>query len=123
MEVGPFSCMGLHCPDTYAASYAHCSTSEAGAVANMAEARKKDKYIAISRSHQFIPVTVETSGALGQDARGLIVDIASRIRSVSNEPKARALQVQRSSVAIQQGNAAAVIGTAAAIWGEVLNSV
>ena len=83
----------------------------------MAEARKKEKYIAISRSHQFIPVAIETSGAFGQDARGLIADIAHRIRSVSHEPKAHAYLVQRISVAIQQGNAAAVIGTAAAAGG------
>ena len=55
------------CPDTYTASYVQHSTGEAGAVASMAEARKKEKYkyIVISRSHQFIPVAIETSGAFG----------------------------------------------------------
>ena len=91
------------------------------AVASMAEARKKEKYIVISRSHQFIPVAIETSGAFGQDARGLIADIAHRIRSVSHEPKAHAYLFQRISMAIQQGNAAAVMGTAAASWGRGLN--
>ena len=42
------------CPDTYATSYVQYSTSEAGAVASMAEARKKEKYIVISRSHHAV---------------------------------------------------------------------
>ena len=81
------------------------------------QGRKRSIIIVISRSHQFIPVVIETSGAFGQGARGLIADIAHRIRSVAHEPKAHAYLVQRISVAIQQGNVAAVMGTAAASWG------
>ena len=102
------------CPDTYASSYVQQSTSEAGAVANLAEARKKTKYVAISRTHHFIPIAIETSGALGHEAMGLITDIARRIRNISHEPMARAYLLQRISVAIQQGNAAAVLGTTTA---------
>ena len=102
------------CPDTYASSYVQQSTSEAGAVANLAEARKETKYVAISRTHHFIPIAIETSGALGHEAMGLITDIARRIWNISHEPMARAYLLQRISVAIQQGNAAAVLGTTTA---------
>ncbi len=70
------------CPDTYAASYILQSTSEAGAVADLAETRKKGRYAAICRTHHFVPIAIEASGAFGHDAKGLIIDIARRIRSV-----------------------------------------
>ena len=56
------------CPDTYATSYVQYSTSEA-------EARKKEKYIVISRSHQFIPFAIETSGAFGHDPGGSLLTL------------------------------------------------
>ena len=100
------------CPDTYAASYVIQSTSEARAVAKLAETKKRDKYLAIARSHHFVPVAVETSGAFGPEALELFDDIARRIRIVSQEVKSRAFLFQRISVALQQGNASAVLGTA-----------
>ena len=54
------------CPDTYAASYVVHSIREAWAVAELAEI--KDKYLTIARTHHFVPVVVETSGAFGPDA-------------------------------------------------------
>ena len=100
------------CPDTYAASYVIQSTSEVRAVAKLAETKKRDKYLAIARSHHFVPVAVETSGAFGPEALELFDDIARRIRIVSQEVKSRAFLFQRISVALQQGNASAVLGTA-----------
>ena len=76
------------------------------------ETKKRDKYLAIARSHHFIPVAVETSGAFGPEALELFDDIARRIRIVSQEVKSRAFLFQRISVALQQGNASAVLGTA-----------
>ena len=99
------------CSDTYAASYVVQSTREARAVAELAEI-KKDKYLTIARTHHFVPVVVETSGAFGPDALQLFADIARRIRAVTREIKSRAYLFQRVSVALQQGNAAAVLGTA-----------
>ena len=66
------------CPDTYAASYVVHSIREARAVAELAEI-KKDKYLTIARTHHFVPVVVETSGAFGSDALQLLTDIARRI--------------------------------------------
>ena len=56
------------CPDTYVASYVVHSIREARAVAELAEIKKKDKYLTIARTHHFVPVVVETSGAFGPDA-------------------------------------------------------
>ena len=56
------------CADTYAASYVVQSIREARAVAELAEIKKKNKYLTIARTHHFVPVVVEISGAFGLDA-------------------------------------------------------
>ena len=99
------------CPDTYASSYVAQATSRAGAVAELAERRKKDKYACIAATHHFIPVTIETSGVFGPEAEILFSDIARRIRDINHEPATRAFLLQQVSVAIQRGNAAAMLGT------------
>ena len=60
--------------------------------------KKKDKYLTIARTHHFVPVVVETSGAFGPDALQLFADIARRIRAVTREIKSRAYLFQRVSV-------------------------
>ena len=82
------------------------------AVVELAEIKKKDKYLTIARTHHFVPVVVETSGAFGPDALQLLTYIARRIRAVTREIKSRACLFQCVPVALQQGNAAAVLGTA-----------
>ena len=99
------------CPDTFASSYVAQSTRAAGAVAEQAESVKNAKYTLISRTHHFVPVAIETSGAFGPDALGLVHDIAKRIRGITQEVKARAYLLQQLSVAVQRGNAAALMGT------------
>ena len=49
-------------PDTFAPSHITLATREAGAVADEAEWRKKQKYSSLMTSHQFIPIAIETSG-------------------------------------------------------------
>ena len=51
--------------DIFAASYIIDATREARAVATAAEARKREKYALLSKSHHFVPIAIETSGALG----------------------------------------------------------
>ena len=50
------------CPDTFAPSYTARATGEPGAVAALAEEKKRDKYTHLDPSHSFTPVAVETSG-------------------------------------------------------------
>ena len=55
------------CPDTFAPSYLAAATSEAGAVANLAEERKLAKYSSFCLEPPLVtPIAIETSGALGR---------------------------------------------------------
>ncbi len=58
-------CVGLVIIKLYFASSYNIvqATSEARAVAEMAERKKRSKYQSLSRTHHFVPVAVETSGA------------------------------------------------------------
>ena len=73
------------CPDTLAASHLNRAVTGHGAVANDAEQHKRLKYEAISQTHCFVPVAVETLSALGQEASDFFKDLGGRITAVSNE--------------------------------------
>jgi hypothetical protein len=80
-------------------------------VANEAEDRKRMKYNTLSTLYMFVPVAVETMGALGEEASDFLHDLGKRIERVSGERRATEYLLQRISVAVQRGNAAAVLGT------------
>jgi len=70
-------------------------------VASEAEDRQRLKYNSqSSASYCFNPVAVETIGTLGVDTTDLIRRLGSRVG-----------QLERLSVSVQRGNAAAVLGT------------
>ena len=74
--------------DTFAASYLSDATREARSVASSAEARKREKYVLLSRSHHFVPIiAIETSGALGPDGLSLIRDIGRCQQSITNDQR------------------------------------
>ena len=54
-------------PDTFAPSYVSRTTSEAGAVAALAEDKKKTKYTCLEPTYtlKFTPIAIETSGVFG----------------------------------------------------------
>ena len=99
------------CPDTLALSHLNHAFSGPGAVASVAETKKRSKYVEISRTFHLIPIAVETLGALGDDAAAFFSDLGSRIKTVTNEHRSFAYLMQRVSVAIQRGNAACILGT------------
>ena len=94
------------------ASYMSDATREARAVATAAEARKREKYALLSKSHHFVPVAIETSGALGPDA---LTDISRRQQSITHDHQSLPFLLQRVSIALQQGNAASVMGTTSSV--------
>jgi hypothetical protein len=100
------------CPDTLATSHLNKAVTGPGVVASEAELKKCAKYQTISQTHCFVPVAVETLGALGENANAFFADLGGRIASVTKEPRAFQFLMQRVSVAIQRGNAASVLGTA-----------
>ena len=75
------------------------TTREARAVATAAEARKKEKYALLSKSHHFVPIAIDTPGALGPDALSLLTDISRRQQSMTHE----------------HGNAASVLDTTSSV--------
>ena len=101
------------CPDTYAPSHLRLATSEAGAIAEQAEVRKRAKYADLQASHHFVPVAIETSGVFGQEALSFIRELGHRLRDSvkTGEPQSHFYLLQRVAVAVQRGNTAAVMGT------------
>jgi len=64
------------------------------------------KYRSLSALCSFVPVAVESLGALD-----FFRNLGHRITSVTTEPRSFQLLMQRLSVAVQRGNAAFVLGT------------
>ena len=99
------------CCDTLAHSHLNRAVTGPGVVATDAECRKQLKYEAISQTHCFIPVAVETLGALGEEATAFLKDLGRRIAASTKEHRSFEFLMQRVSVIIQRGNAACVLGT------------
>ena len=102
------------CPDTFAPSHVAHAAREAGMVANQAERNKCQKYALLCTSHHFVPIAIETSGVFGPESASFFGELGRRIRSETGEPRSLQFLLQGISVAVQQGNAAAVLGTAPA---------
>ena len=95
------------CPDTLAISYRSQATSSAGAVADLTECRKADKYSSLGVGYSFTPVAFETLGAMGKKSLAFVKDLGHRVRQRTGE----AYLLQRLSVAVQRGNAVSVLGS------------
>ena len=101
-------------PDTFAPSYTLRATSEAGAVAALAEDRKKAKYICLEPTYSFTPIAVESSGVFGPLTLEFLKDLGFRLKQVTGDDNSYTYLVQRLSVVIQRGNTASVLGSASA---------
>ena len=102
------------CVDTLAPSHQALAAREPRAVAVDGESKKLSKYAHLESTHHFVPVAVETLGALGPDspeASSLLKEIARRISLARGEERAHEFLLQRVAVAIQRGNAASVLGS------------
>jgi hypothetical protein len=94
-----------------AQSHLNKAVTGPGQVANEAETKKISKYSSLPNSNIFIPIAIETLGAIGEEATQFIQELGFRIAAATNEPRSLAFLWQRLSVAVQQGNAACVLGT------------
>ena len=65
--------------------YASDATREARAVATAAEARKREKYALLSKSHHFVPIEIETTGALGPNTLSLLTDIVKYQQTITHD--------------------------------------
>jgi len=72
--------------------------------------KKPLQYSNLAASYCFVPVAVETLGALGVDAINFMHQLSRRIDAVTGERRDTDYLFQRLSVAIQRGNDAVVLG-------------
>ena len=94
--------------DTHAPSHQALAAREPQVVAVDGESKKHSKYAHLESTHHFVPVAVETLGALGPEASSLLKEIASCISLARGEERAHEFLLQRVAVAVQRGNAASV---------------
>ena len=99
------------CPDTFAPSHSSLACVEACAVAAQADVKKYSKYCHLDSRYTFVPVAIETSGAMGPRSTEFLKELGYRLRQAIGEVKASMYLLQRLSVAIQRGNSASVLGT------------
>ena len=99
------------CTDTFAPSYISSATSNAGAVAALAEERKLSLYGNLVPSHLFVSFAFKTSGVVGPKSRLFLKELGHRIKLSTGEARSAAFLLQQFSVAVQRGNAASVLGS------------
>ena len=78
----------MTCVDTFAPSYRSLVVQGPGTVAARAESLKEEKYIDLLRTHEFTPITVETSGVFGPRILAFVKEPHRRLRSHTGEEKA-----------------------------------
>ena len=72
-------------PDTSAPSYVSRATSETGAVAALAEDRKRTKYTCLEPTCTFTPIAIETSGVFGPLTLQFLKDLDNRLRQATGD--------------------------------------
>lgn len=98
-------------PDTFAASYQHLTSENAGAAAERAARNKESKYAAISQTHHFVPVAVETAGSWHTESLEFVNELGGKLSAATGDQRETSHLFQRLSVAIQIGNSMSVLGT------------
>ena len=91
------------CP--LANSYVAGAAREAGSAAELAAARKEDKYSSIDGRYLFEPIAIETLGVYSTSARQLLSDLGRKISQCSGEVRETSFLFQRCSVVVQRFNA------------------
>ena len=92
-------------------SHVMLAMSEADAIANQAEDRKRAKYAELLVSHHFVPVAIETSGVFGQEVLSFIRELGSCLQAKTGEPQLHHHMKQDIAVAMQRGNVVMELGT------------
>ena len=89
--------------ETLAASYIHASSTDAGSVAEGASECKEVKYSAISQTHTFVPLAVETLGVINQEGVKFLSELANRLKLATDDPRESSFLFQL--ISIQRFNA------------------
>jgi hypothetical protein len=99
------------CADSLAASNMIGRSKQPGMASEKAAARKHSKYSKIKSSYHFVAFAVESLGPWSKEAVDLLNKIGSNLIRITGEPKARNYLFQRTSLAIQRGNAMCILSS------------
>jgi hypothetical protein len=91
--------------DTFAASHLPASSTGAGEAANRAAVAKRAKYATITRTHAFVAVALESSGAWSSEGLDFVLELGRRLKDATHDKLETSYLLQRLSVALQRGNA------------------
>src|SRR6218665_2240003 len=69
--------------DTYATSHLTLTSTEAGEAANRAAANKRTKYSTIAKTHAFVAVSLESSGAWSSEGLEFITELGRRMTNTT----------------------------------------
>jgi len=75
------------CPDTLAAGHLNLAITGPEQVTNHAEQLKIDKYVALSKEFQFIPIAIETIGPVSEEATRFRQELGRRIQAVTRDSR------------------------------------
>ena len=97
--------------DTLAPSYVSRGASQPGYAGSVLEQLKLRKYAGLTDEYLFQPLAFETLGGPGPLTTNLLRGVCDRLERAAGDPRAGAFLLQRLSLDVQRGNAAAVMGT------------
>ena len=111
------------CSDTMAPSHRDQATSGPGEGACTAKSLKIRKYSSLTSTYSFAPICIETIGAWGEGAKGIIKKIGQRVRGATGESRSTVFLIQRLAIDVQRGNIASVMATipSSRDWGDISN--
>ena len=97
--------------DTLAASYLPSTSTAAGNAAEIATARKDEKYAALSTNYNFVPIAIETLGPISVRATAFLRELGRRLYLATDDPRESTFLFQRLSVAVQRFNSVCFRGS------------
>lgn len=101
--------------NSLADSYVSTNSLEPGAVAELAAARKRDKYSCLPPCYIFEPIAFESLGTINADAILFLKDIGRRLSQTSGDRRASEFLFQRLSITVQRFNAVVFKGCFSAV--------
>ena len=87
-----------------AESYIGATSLKAGAAADLADAKKTDKYTDLPANYFFQPIAVESLGPVSSSTTEFLGELGRRISLVSGDPRETSFLWQRLSICIQRFN-------------------
>ena len=69
------------------------------------------KYAGLHTSHSFVPIAIETLGAINEAGHSFLSELGRRLSTISDDPRESFFRFQRISILIQRFNEVAFRGT------------